>query len=78
MVSRHKASLKDYDQGEFPGQANAKIFPGNTFRVVQIQAISFFKSMSERDGSDMQRLGNLMMSDPSLSDFDFKNKMALV
>ena len=30
--------------------------PTNILRVVQTQAIFFLKSMSERDGSDMQRL----------------------
>ena len=32
----------------------------NTLRVVQTQAILFFKSMSERGGFDMERLWNLM------------------
>ena len=70
-----------------------------TLRVVFTKAILCLKSMSERDGYDIQRLCNWMMnfkiesktieddillilsrsmSDPSLSDIDFKNKMALV
>ena len=59
-------------------------------RVVRTKAILFLKSMSERVGSDMERLWIRMgssletpfqrrsMSDPTVSDIDFKNKMALV
>ena len=62
-------------------------------RVVQTQAILFLKSMSERVGSDIERLRILSdvifkdvciqidsrsKSEPSLSDIDFKNEMALV
>ena len=71
----------------------------NFLRVVQTQAILFLKSMSEWDGSDIERLRNWMMnfsidsipiedeviqiqfrsmSDPTLSDIDFKNKMVWV
>ena len=70
-----------------------------TLRVVQTKSILFLKSMSERVGSDIQRLWNWMMnflidstsieddvikiqsrsmSDPTLSDILFKNKMDLV
>ena len=75
---------------------------GFKLRVVQTQAILFLKSMSERVGSDIERLWNWIsrstqnrlkmgsflnskslyvtysMTDPTLSDIDFKNKMALV
>ena len=63
----------------------------NNLRVVQIQAILFLKSMSEKVGSDKERLWNWTswstknrkkiqfqsryMSDPPLSAIDFKNKM---
>ena len=65
-------------------------------RAVQTKTIQFLQSMSESDGSEIQRFFNWMMivskliehdfiqsqnrsmSDPPLSDTDFKNKMALV
>ena len=67
-----------------------------SLRVVQIKAILFWKSMSERGGSAIERLWFWMkidfaslqkfiiqfqsrcMSDPNLSDIDFKNKMTWV
>ena len=60
-------------------------------RIVRTQAILFLKSMSERGGSDIVRHSTIVlesvwkfiikfqrgyMSDPSLSDIDFNNKMA--
>ena len=72
------------------------IFKGSSETELQTQAILFLKSMSERVGSDIERLWiwmtpssndlgrsrkkfqNLSVLDPTLSDIDFKNKMALV
>ena len=52
-------------------------------KIVQTKAILFLKSMSEKVGSDIERLSMILfqsrcMSDPTLSDIDFKNKMVLV
>ena len=52
-------------------------------RVVQTQTVLFLKSMSERGDSksiegEIIQIQSRPMSDPPLSDIDFKNKMVLV
>ena len=54
-----------------------------SLRVVQSPFILFSKSISERGGSDIERrwiqiIDRRCTSDPTLSDIDFKNKVAWV
>ena len=54
-----------------------------SLRVVQTPFILFSKSISERGGSDIERrwiqiIDRRCTSDPTLSDIDFKNKVAWV
>ena len=47
-------------------------------RAVQTKTIQFSQSISESDGHDFIQSQSRYMSDPALSDIDFKNKMAWV
>ena len=54
---------------------------GICLRVVQTQAILFLKSMSESGGSDIERYSEIALnsvSDATLSDINFRNKVTLV